>query len=366
MSRTESLSPIRVNLGTRSYDIRFDSLASLPTLLASLGGSAGLCLIISDENVARLYGDDVIRVLGDGGWTPFPITIPPGESSKSIERLSWIYDTALARGIDRSTPLLAFGGGVVGDLGGFAAATLLRGLPLIQIPTTLIAQVDSAIGGKTGINHAAGKNLLGSFYQARLVLTDPQILQTLPDREWSSGLAEVVKHALIADASFFSYLEVHWNDIIRRDDGVVPPLVHRAAGVKAGVVEKDEREAGLRAILNFGHTFAHSVERVAGYGVFSHGEAVAAGMRAALHLSRSRHPTLDFTRADELVSRIPVPSGLHDLKVRALMDGMQTDKKAKGGRLRFVLLDEIGHAYIADDVEAGLVEAAWNHAIESG
>lgn len=365
MSRTESLSPIHVNLGTRSYDIRFDSLASLPTLLGSLELSAGPCLIVSDENVARLYGEDVLRVLGDSGWAPFPLTVPPGEASKSIERLSWIYDKALTHGIDRSTPLLAFGGGVVGDLGGFAAATLLRGLPLIQIPTTLIAQVDSAIGGKTGINHAVGKNLLGSFYQPRLVLTDPQILQTLPDREWSSGLAEVVKHALIADASFFSYIEERWNDIIRRDDEVVPQLVRRAAGVKAGVVEKDEREAGLRAILNFGHTFAHSIERVAGYGVFSHGEAVAAGMRAALHLSQSRHPALDFTRADELVSRIPIPTGLHDLTVPALVAGMQSDKKAKGGRLRFVLLDEIGHAYVAEDIDAASIKAAWNHVIEA-
>ena len=364
MPGTKTLSPIRVNLGSRSYEIRFDSLTSLPGCMESIGFSHGRCLVISDDNVNRLYGAALIRSLEESGWSPVAITIPPGESSKSIETLRWVYDHALAHGLDRKTPLLAVGGGVVGDLGGFAAATLLRGVPLIQVPTTLIAQVDSAIGGKTGVNHRTGKNLLGAFYQPRLVLADPSILQTLPDREWTSGLAEVVKHALIADKSFFDDLESRWNEVLRRDGDVVPSLVHRAAGVKARVVEKDEHETGLRAILNFGHTFAHAIERVAGYGTFSHGEAVAAGMRAALHLSRSRHPDIEFDRSDGLVSCIPIPPILPNLDVEALINAMQTDKKVEGGRLRFVLLDKIGHAYVADDVDPQAVEAAWTYALE--
>lgn len=362
MTLTDFSASIHVHLGKRSYDIVFDALSSLPRRLAQVGLSRGLCLVVTDENVARLYADRLMEGLQSDGWTPIPITLPFGETTKSIANLNKIYDVALAHRIERTTPLLAVGGGVVGDLGGFAAATLLRGLPLIQIPTTLIAQVDSSIGGKTGINHAQGKNLLGAFYQPRLVLSDTSTLETLPDREWTSGLAEVVKHALIADAQFFAGLESRWGDVLRRKDYSVPALVRKAAGVKAGIVEKDEREAGRRAILNFGHTFAHAIERVAGYGTFTHGEAVAAGMTAALHLSHSLHPALDFDRASRLVAQIPVPPGLQGLDLGALIHAMTADKKVEGGRLRFVILEEIGRAAIVDDVDASAIEAAWKFA----
>ncbi len=359
MSDTETLSRIHVDLAERSYDIRFQTLDSLPSLLGDLGWRAGRCLLISDENVAGLYTASMAEMLSHQGWSPVTITLPPGETTKSLEHLERVYDVGLSQGIDRGTPVLAVGGGVVGDLAGFAAATLLRGLPLIQVPTTLIAQVDSAIGGKTGINHAAGKNLIGAFYQPRLVLIDANVLRTLPEREWTSGLAEVVKHALIADESFFAFLEDRWTDVARRALDVVGPLVHRAAAVKARVVEQDERESGLRAILNFGHTFAHAIERAAGYGVFTHGEAVAAGMRAALHLSKRLQDGLDSERADRLVARIPIPPGLAALDVPSLMESMRSDKKALAGRLRFVLLDRIGHAYVTDQVDRRYVEESW-------
>lgn len=366
MPITEVLTPLRVRLGARSYDILFGSLESLPEQLTSAGFPPGRCILVTDENVAALYGGDVSSSLRGAGWTPIDITLVPGETTKSLDQLGNVYDQALSGGVDRRTPLITLGGGVVGDLGGFAAATLLRGVPLVQVPTTLIAQVDSAIGGKAGINHATGKNLIGAFYQPKLVLVDPAVLRTLPGREWTSGLAEVVKHGLIADVPLVSFLESQWDAILRRDDDVTAMVVHRAAAIKAQIVEQDEREAGLRAVLNFGHTFAHAIERVAGYGRFTHGEAVAHGMRAALHLSRSLYEDLDFDRAVRLVSKIPAAPGLGELPLEELMNAMHTDKKVERGRLRFVILEEIGRADVTDAVTRSDVEAAWKYAGEHG
>jgi 3-dehydroquinate synthase len=317
---------------------------------------------VTDANVAELYAGVVSNSLRAAGWIPHVITLPPGETTKSIPYLQKVYDGALSSGIERSSPLIALGGGVVGDLGGFAAATLLRGIPLIQVPTTLIAQVDSAIGGKTGINHEAGKNLIGAFHQPSVLLTDTGLLQSLPPREWRSGLAEVVKHALIADEELFQFLEEQWDAVMRREPEVVDRVVARAAAVKAAVVSQDEREAGLRTILNFGHTFAHSIEKVSGYGVFTHGEAVATGMRAALHLSHSLDAGFPFQRADALVSRIPVPHSIADLDVHVLTDAMRSDKKVREGRIRFVALRRIGEAYATDDVAPGVLRDAWHYA----
>lgn len=363
MPAAEALEPVSIRLGTRSYEIRFDRLAVAADHIASIGLTPGRCVVITDANVEPLYGNALITSLHDGGWAPSKITLPPGETTKSIEHLSHIYDAALSNGIDRQTPVLAMGGGVVGDLAGFAAATLLRGIPLVHLPTTLIAQVDSAIGGKTGINHASGKNLVGAFYQPRLILVDATALGSLPEREWFSGLAEVVKHALIASPGFFSSLETHWEGILQRDQDLVPTLVRTAATIKARVVEQDERESGLRAILNFGHTFAHAIERVAGYGRFTHGEAVVHGMRAALHLSRSLHPGLDFNRAVRLVSQIPTAGRSGDLSLYQLMDAMRVDKKSARGRLRFVVLEEIGKARVTEVDDLSIVEAAWRFAL---
>jgi 3-dehydroquinate synthase len=360
-----TLPPVRVALpdsSGRGYSIEFGSLSESPARLREAGLRVGPCLLVTDDNVAAHYLAPLRAALEADGWTPRPLVVPPGEASKSADQLAAVYDWALGLGIDRQTPMLALGGGVVGDLAGFAAATLLRGLPLVHLPTSLVAQADSAIGGKTGINHATGKNLIGAFYQPRLVLADPATLQTLPEREWTSGLAEVVKAALIADTDFLAWLDTNWEAILRRDAEPVATLVRRAAAIKAVVVAADEREAGRRALLNFGHTFGHAIERVAGYGSFTHGEAVALGMRAALHLSQTLHPDVSFRRADALVARIPVPAGLADLAVTDLMRAMQTDKKRRAGRLRFVVLREPGTAYVTADVTSDAVEAAWNYA----
>lgn len=352
--------PIPVTLGPdRRYAIQFRPLREVPALMKAAGLRRGRCLIVTDANVGRLYGEPLEAALLGAGWSPRTITVPPGESTKSLPHLQSIYDVALSWGIDRKTPVLALGGGVVGDLAGFAAATLLRGLPLVQVPTSLIAQVDSAIGGKTGINHVVGKNLIGAFHQPALVCADRSTLASLPEREWTSGLAEAVKHALIADVDLIGYLERHMPAILNRDTSVTDDLIYRAAAIKADVVGEDEKEAGRRAILNFGHTFGHAIERVAGYGEFTHGEAVALGMRAALYLSRCLHPDLPLERGDRLVSQIPVQGRLAALPTAQLMQAMRADKKADGKTLRFVVLRRLGEAYVTAEVQRDDVEAAW-------
>lgn len=361
MAETQLADPIEISLDAgRGYSIHFCRLADLPDRMAESGLRTGRCLLITDENVAPHYWPPLTNALEQAGWTLKGIVVPPGESTKSADPLRAIYDEALAWGIDRQTPVLALGGGVVGDLAGFAAATLLRGLPLIQIPTSLIAQVDSSIGGKTGINHALGKNLIGAFYQPEFIATDLYTIDTLPQREWTSGMAEVVKHALIADPALVAFLDDHMTDLLlRRDRELLAEMTYRAAHVKARVVSEDERETGRRAILNFGHTFGHAIERVAGYGVFTHGEAVAIGMRAALHLSHRLHPTLDLDRADRLVQRIPIEGDIDSLSIDALLDAMKTDKKAVAGTVRFVVLDRIGHAYLTGDLHRDDLLQAW-------
>jgi 3-dehydroquinate synthase len=360
---TESLSPVQVPLGNgRDYAVHFRSLQHLPALMEDAGLSPGRSLVVTDENVAAHYRSPLHTALTNAGWSPRVVVLPPGESTKAPEHLQTLYDTALAWGIDRQTPVLALGGGVIGDLAGFAAATLLRGVPLVQIPTSLIAQVDSAIGGKTGINHAEGKNLIGAFYQPAFVCTDVDVLDTLPQREWTSGMAEVVKHALIADAELFEYLETHLKDVMLRRREHRPPVIRSAVQVKAGVVAEDEREAGRRVILNFGHTFAHAIERVAGYGTFTHGEAVALGMRAGLYLSHHLHGDVPRDRADRLVRAIPVEGDPSTLAFDALYDAMRTDKKAVEGEPRFVVLDRLGHADGAVALPRSVVEQAWRFA----
>lgn len=352
-------SPLPVLLDReRSYALHFSPLEDVPSLLNETGLRPGRCLLVTDENVASLYLSSLLVALTGSGWMPYEIVLVPGESTKSTSALQTIYDEALAWGIDRKTPVLALGGGVVGDLAGFAAASLLRGLPLVQIPTTLIAQVDSAIGGKTGINHRSGKNLIGAFHQPRLVCTDVRTLQTLPEREWSSGLAEVVKHALVADAGFFDTLDANWAALLKRSPEVVENVVYHAARIKTQVVAEDEREQGRRAILNFGHTFGHAIERVAGYGTFTHGEAVALGMRAALHLSHHLQPDLSVRRALDLVRRIPGPDHV-SAPVSALMEAMLFDKKVEAGQLRLILLRAIGEAYVTARATEEEVRAAW-------
>ena len=363
MDHVSSPAPLTVRLGDgRGYPIHFRSLRDTPDLMEQAGLSPGRCLLITDENVGAHYRSPLHTALRRGGWDPHDITVPAGEATKSAEHLQAIYDEALSAGIDRETPVLALGGGVVGDLAGFAAATLLRGVPLVHLPTSLIAQVDSSIGGKTGINHAAGKNLIGAFYQPRLVVSDVRTIDTLPQREWTSGMAEVIKHALIADEALVSFLESHITDLMLRRTDAVASMIRRAARVKVDVVAADEREQGRRAILNFGHTFGHAIEREAGYGAFTHGEAVAVGMRAALCLSHRLTPSFDLERTDALVRTIPIEGDPGQIALSTLKDAMAHDKKNKGDAVRFIVLDAIGQARLTDTPTHADLRHAWNFA----
>ena len=351
--------PVRINLpDDRGYELLFAPLQALPVRMREAGLRPGKCLVITDTNVASHYRNVVVGMLQLDGWDPFVLALPTGEETKSPKHLTAIYDAALSWNIDRHTPVLALGGGVIGDLAGFAAATLLRGVPMVHIPTSLISQVDSSIGGKTGINHKEGKNLIGAFYQPKLVLIDTKLLYTLPRREWTSGLAEVVKHALIGDEAFFAWIESEMRQIVARDPRVVADLVYRAASIKAEVVSEDELEQGKRAFLNFGHTFGHALEKALGYGVLTHGEAVAIGMKAAAFMSRRFSRKLDHSRVQATLNLIPTPPVPAEIGVTDIRIAMATDKKKVSERLHFVLLKRIGEAYVTDDVTLADVEAA--------
>lgn len=357
--------PVRVALPDgRAYAVHFRPLADTPGLMAEAGLPRGPCLVVTDAHVGPRHLGPLVRALERSGWQPRARVVPPGEASKSAAQLTALWDWALlpppdAPPPDRRTPVLALGGGVVGDLAGFLAATLLRGVPLVHLPTSLLAQVDSSVGGKVGINHAAGKNLLGAFHQPALVVADPAALATLPEREWTSGLAEVVKAALVADAAFFAWLETYWDALAAREPNAVAHAVARSVAIKAAIVAEDEREAGRRAVLNLGHTFAHAIERAAGYEGVTHGEAVAIGLRAALFLSARCAGFAERARADALVARLPVPPILASLGQDTLTEALLRDKKRQGERLRFVVLEAIGRARVTDDVPGAAVEAAW-------
>ncbi len=330
-----------------SYPVRFAPLAKLGEAARGVGLS-GRALIVTDSNVGPLYADAVSDSLRASGFEPHVITLPAGEASKSVDHLSALYDRALTWGVERSTPIFALGGGVVGDLAGFLAATLLRGLPLVQVPTTSIAQVDSAIGGKTGINHAQGKNLIGAFWPPRLVFADTAALTTLPTREWTSGLAEAVKHALLDGGDLLNVILDSGDALLACDPATVSRIVPQAAAVKVGVVSADERESGRRAFLNLGHTFGHALETRLGYGTVTHGEAVALGMRAASWLSERLNEPLD-PRAWQALDLLPTPT-LPSLDAAELLAIMRRDKKSSEGRIRLVLLRELGDPYLASDV----------------
>lgn len=367
-------SDLTVSLGEgRSYPVHAAPLAEVPARMEAAGLRAARCLVVTDENVAAHYRAPLVETLREAGWTPRVVVLPPGEATKSVEHLQTLYDEALDWGLDRRTPVVALGGGVIGDLAGFAAATLLRGLPLVHAPTSLVAQVDSSLGGKTGINHATGKNLIGAFWQPALVVADPATLQTLPEREWRGGLAEVVKHALIEGATgegggaLLAFLENHREAITNRQPEAVAAMVPKAARVKARVVEADERETDLRAVLNFGHTFGHAIERAAGYGAVTHGEAVALGMRAALVLSRRRAglSKKDFERAWELTQRVAVPPEATRPSLAELRTAMQSDKKNVAGTVRFVLLRGLSAPEVRGGLSSDALAAAWSAACES-
>jgi 3-dehydroquinate synthase len=308
--------------------------------------------IVTNETVAPLYLEKLLDTLGQIGVQSVSIVLPDGEEYKNQETLNRIYDALLTNRCERSTVLIALGGGVIGDMTGFAAATYQRGVPFIQIPTTLLSQVDSSVGGKTGINHPLGKNMIGAFYQPKLVLADVDTLNTLPDKELSAGLAEVIKYGLIRDLPFLEWIESNIDKLLSRDPRALQYAVLRSCENKAEVVAADERESGERALLNLGHTFGHAIESGMGYGNWLHGEAVAAGMVMAADLSRRMGwiSPEDVKRVVALLRRANLPFVAPDLGVDTYRNYMGHDKKVEGGKLRFVLLRQIGRAELVSDV----------------
>jgi 3-dehydroquinate synthase len=347
------MTTIRVELGERSYDIRIvsdDRRGLGPFARERCGGS--LAFVVSDEHVGQ-HADAAANSLTAAGFRTAMSVLPSGESQKALVTASHLYDGLAEIRADRHTLVVAVGGGVIGDLAGFAAATFNRGLPLLMVPTTLLAMVDSSVGGKVGVNHPKAKNLIGAFHQPAGVWIDTAALDTLPDREYRSGLAEVVKYGVILDADFFAWLESNADAVLRRDAEAVRYIVGRSCRLKADVVERDERETtGLRAVLNYGHTFAHAFETVGGYGVWLHGEAVSAGMLCASLLAE-RRGLIDHTateRQHRLLETFGLPTAPRDWPADELIAVMRNDKKASAGRLRFVLPRRIGEAALFDDV----------------
>ena len=369
---------VPVSLGPRSYEILIVSndFGSLAGVIAGWRGKLSWCsrtpgraLIVTDENVSDPYAQTVIKSLSSGGWSGELLELEPGEKSKSLAVISAVYDHLVEMKADRQTLVIAVGGGVVGDTAGFAAASYARGIPFVQVPTSLLAQVDSSVGGKVGVNHSQGKNLIGAFYQPLGVFIDTETLGSLPERDYCSGLAEVVKYGASLDADFFRYLELNVAAIRDRSSEVLRHIVAQSCRLKAEIVEQDEQErTGIRSMLNYGHTFAHAFEALCGYGELMHGEAVAIGMVYAARLAE-RRKLIDekFSAAQSvLLEALGLPVCLPStatLDVDQILDRMLLDKKVADGKLRFVLPTRLGSVQLMDnipqaDVKAVLAEMA--------
>ena len=361
MNEQASIS-LNVELGDRSYPIAIGRglLDDTALLNRYIGGAGSKVAIVTNTTVAPLYLDKIAGPLRAAGREVVPIILRDGEEYKNWESLNEVFDALLANKCDRKTTLVALGGGVIGDMTGFAAATYMRGVPFVQIPTTLLAQVDSSVGGKTGINHPLGKNMIGAFYQPRAVIADTATLDTLPARELSAGLAEVIKHGAILDAGFFDWIEANIGKLVARDHAALAHAIARSCEIKADVVARDEREGGLRAVLNFGHTFGHAIEAGMGYGTWLHGEAVGCGMVMAADLSR-RLGLIDdaaVERVRTLVKAAGLPVVAPDLGAPRWIELMEVDKKNEGGAIKFILLKPLGSPSITnaprDQLEATL------------
>lgn len=354
---------VSVQLGNRSYVIKI-----APGLLQKLGGECARlklgdrCAIITDTNVGKRFAKPAYESLVKAGFEPSLIVVPAGETAKSLQTVQTCCDQLASHRLERKSFIVALGGGVVGDLAGFVAATYLRGIPFVQVPTTLLAQVDSSVGGKTGVNLKAGKNLVGAFYQPQLVLCDLDTLKTLPKREYVSGLAEVIKYGVIYDAKLFAQLERNLPKLLQRDAATLAAVVARCCEIKAEVVGQDETESGLRAILNFGHTIGHAIENSSGYGKFLHGEAIAIGQVAAAKLSQKilGLPANDVERITNLFQRagLPVKIKLNPVQRKKLFAAMKLDKKVSGGEIKFVLARKIGVVEFGQKVPLELIESA--------
>lgn len=350
---------VRVNLGPRSYDIALTT-ADPGSFVAFVRSATVMTrvLVVTDEHVVE-HARKIDQRLFEAGFETALAVLPPGEETKSPAFTWALYDRLAVMPADRNTLVVAVGGGVIGDLAGFAAATYNRGLALVMVPTTLLAMVDSSVGGKVGVNHPKGKNLIGAFHQPAGVWVDTAYLDTLPDREFRSGLAEVVKYGVILDAEFFHFLEQNTSAILARESSPIQHIVARSCRLKADVVEQDERElSGLRAVLNYGHTFGHAFETVGGYGTWLHGEAVAAGMMCAVRLAERMAlvPANLVERQLRLLTAFGLPVAPRpDWPSDQLIDAMRRDKKAVAGKLRFVLPTRLGHVQLFDNVPEQLV-----------
>jgi 3-dehydroquinate synthase len=358
-----AMSLVKVSLGERSYRIQIGA-----GLLAGLGaecrqlGFAGCCAVLTDTRVNQHFGKRALTSLRAAGFDPVLIVVPAGETSKSVAKVERCYDLLAKHRLERRSFVVALGGGVVGDLAGFVAATYLRGVPFVQVPTTLLSQVDSSVGGKVGVNLKAGKNLVGAFHQPRLVLCDLHSLATLPPREFAAGLAEVIKYGIIFDAKFFHRLERDLPKLVIRDPKTLAAVVARCCKIKADVVGQDETESGLRAILNFGHTIGHGIEAISGYGKYLHGEAISIGQVAAAQLSARLlgFPERDVERIRALfvAAGLPVTIRLAPAQRRRLFAAMRLDKKVSGGEIKFVLAKKIGSVVWGQQVPEQLIHEA--------
>jgi 3-dehydroquinate synthase len=352
---------LRVELGERSYPIHVGSGVLDDSSLYAANLRAGRAAIVTNTVVAPLYLERLRRALAAADVDSTEIVIPDGERAKDWRTLDRVFDALLAARCDRQTPIIALGGGVVGDLAGFAAAVYQRGVPFIQVPTTLLAQVDSSVGGKTAINHPGGKNMIGAFYQPLMVVSDVATLATLPPRELRAGLAEVIKHGFALDGAFAEWIEANIERLVAGNTDALIHAVTRSCELKAEVVADDERESGRRAVLNFGHTFAHAIETGMGYGKWLHGEAVAAGMVMAAELSARTNliGERDVQRVRELIGRAGLPvAGPAELPPERYLELMAIDKKVAHGRVRFVLLDGVGRGVLRADPGERLVREA--------
>ena len=350
---------VTISLGRRTYRIVIGSgtLDQAGALMTRLPVGKKV-LLVTNPVVGKLYGERVTESLGRAGFQVYPAEIPDGEQYKSLQFAELLYDRAFEAGLDRRCPVVALGGGVVGDLAGFVAATYMRGVPFVQIPTTLLAQVDSSVGGKVAVNHPRGKNIIGAFYQPALVITDTDTLATLKGREVRSGLAEVIKYGVIKDSAFFTWLEENINKVLALDPAALAHVVEVSCRIKAAVVEEDETEQGTRAILNFGHTVGHAVESLTNYTAFNHGEAVAIGMAVASRLAVNLGlcKLNDEQRIQKLLRNIGLPIQVTaNLNIQEMIETMTRDKKSYGGEITFIFPLTIGEVIINNNVPAAAI-----------
>lgn len=349
---------VKIELGSYGYEIRVGSgLLSRLGLWLKERGLAGKAVIITDTTVGGLYAGGLEQGLTNAGFEVTILEVPPGEEQKSLETAGRFYGELTDAYTERATPVLALGGGVIGDLAGFVAGTYLRGVPLVQVPTTLLAQVDSSIGGKTAVDCGRLKNMIGLFYQPRMVVADIDTLKTLPEIEVTNGLAEVIKSAAIGSRNLFNFLDINMNKARQLHPSVLETIVLESARIKAEIVEKDEKETGLRTILNYGHTVGHAIEAVSDFQL-KHGQAVAIGMMAAAKIS-SRMGMLDeseVAKLETIIEKAGLPTKMPALDKEAVMQAMQHDKKVLQDRVRFVLLKSIGNAFVSDEVDSSLVQ----------